>query len=100
VGCGPIGGSPVMFDQYGGYSFGAPATYQLQPPPQPVRQQVQPRPQPVAVKPQPKPKPAEEAVAVNRVPVPTPEQLGIHLDDAATPPVAVPTPKELGIDLE
>jgi hypothetical protein len=52
------------------------------------------------VKPQPKPKPATEAVAVNRVVVPTPEQLGIHLEDAPTPPVAVPSPKELGINLE
>ncbi|MBP3958755.1 hypothetical protein J8F10_26210 [Gemmata sp. G18] len=94
MGCGPIGGSPITFEPYGGHGFSAP-------PPQPYyapQSQRQPtRPAPVAVRPQPKPVEAPKAETVRPVVVPTPEQLGIHLPDA---PVVVPSPKELGIDLD
>lgn len=84
MGCGPVGGPPA-FDQFGGYGY-APQPYYA---PQPQRPQ--PKPAPVGVKPQ----PAKPQVA--QIMVPTPDQLGIRLDDA---PVVVPTPTELGIDLE
>lgn len=81
----------MQFDHPGfGYSAPAPQPYYA-----PPRQQVQPR--PPAPKPQP-PKPQPPAKPqVAKVMVPTPDQLGIHLDDV---PVVVPTPQDLGIDLE
>jgi len=83
-----------MFDQYGGYGFGAPAPYFAPPQTyqQPVRQQTQPQPRP-----QPKPAKPQAAQISARVVVPTPDELGIALE---APPIEVPTPQELGIDLE
>ena len=64
-------------------------------PPQP-QPRYQPRPDPT---PLPEPEPLAP-VASHTIEVPPPEQLGIHLDQPATPRVVVPDPAKLGIRLD
>ena len=95
---GSLGFDPYM--QAGGFSapmpYYPPQAYQ-QPrptPSAPVVYQTKPRPQiaPIAVPPQ------TEVVAARLVEVPSPERLGIRLDDS--PAVVVPEPAKLGIKIE
>jgi hypothetical protein len=103
---GSLGFNPYM--QAGGFSapmpYYQPQAYQqprsqsrpqqLPVPSSPIVYQTKPRPQlaPIAVPPQ------TDVIAARLVEVPSPERLGIRLDDS--PAVVVPEPAKLGIKIE